>query len=461
MFESSAVVRTAHVAAFVEALSRLDTAVDDAERIDQIRLLEQLKAAAAAAQAKVTTAFAASQKAAQVDAGTAAKDVGKGVAAQVGLAKRESPARASRYVGWATILTTELPHTFAALQAGTITEWRAQLVARETGWLSLPDRTRVDQELGPRLESLGDRAVEVEAKKLAYRLDPRGYLGRISKAEGERRVTLRPAPDTMSILSGLLPVAQGVAVYSALTKQADSLRAGGDGRSRGQIMADTLVERVTGQTSAENVSVDVKLVMTDQTMFNHGPGASEPAHVQGFGPIPAELARRLVRTAAAGLEDGVGTATAWLKRLYTHPATGELVAMESRRRRFEGGLAEFLVVRDQVCRTPWCDAPVRHGDHVRPFGSGGETAADNGQGLCEACNLAKQATGWTSRTELGSGTWVETITPTGHVYRSRPPDPPGEIRRRASAVEQHLKRLVDTHIKPEHGSATAPRGTGG
>ena len=445
MFESDTSLTTPQLAAFVDALSGLETHVEDAERIDQIRLLEQLKSAAAAAQARVTTAFAASQKAAQVDAGTPAKEVGRGVAAQVGLAKRESPARATRYVGWATILTTELPHTFAALQAGSITEWRAQIVARETGWLSLPDRTRVDQELAPRLESLGDRAVEAEAKRLAYRLDPRGYLDRISKAESDRRVTLRPAPDTMSILSGLLPVAQGVAVYSALTKQADSLRSEGDGRSRGQIMADTLVERVTGQASAEKVSVDVKLVMTDQTLLNHGPGASEPAHVQEFGPIPAELARRLVTTAATTHADDVEAATAWLRRLYTHPATGELVAMESRRRRFDGGLAEFLVIRDQVCRTPWCDAPVRHGDHVRPYASGGVTAAENGQGLCEACNHAKQAAGWSSRADYGAGTRVETITPTGHVYRSRPPDPPGRPRPRVSVAEQYLKRLIARH----------------
>ena len=63
-------------------------------------------------------------------------------------------------------------------------------------------------------------------------------------------MSLRPAPDTMSQLSALLPVAQGVAVYAALTRSADTARAGGDARSRGQIMADTLVERVTGQSSA-------------------------------------------------------------------------------------------------------------------------------------------------------------------------------------------------------------------
>ena len=66
-------------------------------------------------------------------------------------------------------------------------------------------------------------------------------------------------------------------------------------------------------------------------------------------------------------------------------------------RTFPAGLAKFLVLRDQTCRTPWCDAPVRHRDHVVPVEEGGATSAGNGQGLCEACNHAKQAHGWLAR----------------------------------------------------------------
>ena len=41
-------------------------------------------------------------------------------------------------------------------------------------------------------------------------------------------------------------------------------------------------------------------------------------------------------------------AKAWVRRLYTNPATGELVAMDSRRRLFTGQLRQFLIIRDQV-----------------------------------------------------------------------------------------------------------------
>lgn len=292
------------------------------------------------------------------------------------------------------------------------------LVARETAWLSREHRARVDLELAPRLEGLGDRQVEAEAKKLAYRLDPAAAVARASRAEGDRRVTLRPAPDVMSQLSALLPVAQGVAVYAALGRAADSLRAQGDGRSRGQLMADTLVRRVTGQEEATGVPVEVAVVMTDQSLFGHGPGSDEPAVLPGFGPVPADLARRVAAQAA-------DAAALWLRRFYAAPGGGALVAMESRRRVFGDGLARFLLVRDQQCRTPWCGAPVRHLDHVVRVEDGGPTTTANGQGLCEACNQAKEAPGWDARPGPRHGHDVLTRTPTGHVYVGRAPDPPG------------------------------------
>ena len=115
---------------------------------------------------------------------------------------------------------------------------------------------------------------------------------------------------------------------------------------------------------------------------------------------------------------------AWLRRLYTHPDSNALVAMDSRRRPFDGELREFLVVRDQVCRTPWCDAPIRHADHVTRAVDGGDTSAENGQGLCEACNYAKEAAGWQAIPLPSDRHEVLITTPTGHTYVSTAPDPP-------------------------------------
>lgn len=431
--------------AFLTRLAGSADEASDTERIDLIAELEKLKGAAAAAQARLTVAFDASQRTQQAAKGVPAKKQGLGVAGQVALARRDSPNKGARHLGLAKALVHEMPQTLRALAAGRISEWRATILVRETAVLSAEHRGAVDAALADRIGDLGDAGVKREAMKLAYQLDPGSVLRRTRRAHEERRVSIRPAPDTMSYVNGLLPVAQGVAVHAALTKHADALRAGGDQRSRGQIMADTFVERLTGQASAGDVPVEVQLVMTDRALLG---GDETPARVVGYGPIPAALGRALIRAGSAGEQ-----ARVWVRRLFTNPVTGDLIAMDSRRREFPVGLRRFLVIRDEVCRTPWCDAPIRHADHVRRAADGGETSADNGQGLCEACNLAKEAPGWeTSATGASLGHPVTTRTPTGHSYTSTPPDLPGgrpplaAVRHSTgyapSAAEERLQRLL-------------------
>ncbi len=116
----------------------------------------------------------------------------------------------------------------------------------------------------------------------------------------------------------------------------------------------------------------------------------------------------------------------WLRRLFTHPATGTLVAMDSTRRTFDGGLRRYLLTRDAgTCRTPWCDAPARHLDHIHDHADGGPTTDTNGQGLCVRCNHTKQLPGFTATTitdqQPGAPHTVQTTTPTGHTYTSHAP----------------------------------------
>lgn len=60
-------------------------------------------------------------------------------------------------------------------------------------------------------------------------------MAKVRGAVKDRHVGLRPAPEAMSRLSALLPVAMGVSVYAALCKAADASTAtpGGDPRTRG------------------------------------------------------------------------------------------------------------------------------------------------------------------------------------------------------------------------------------
>ncbi len=359
----------AGVAAMATTLRTLGGGGDPAELIDQLRRLEELKGAAAAAQARVTTTFAATQRAAQEASGVPAHQVGNGIAAQIGLARRDSPHRGGRHLGLAQALVHELPHTLAALSAGHISEWRATLITRETACLTAEHRRTVDAQLAARpggLEALGDKTTAAEARRAGYRLDPHAVTNRARSAAADRRVSLRPAPDTMTWLGALLPATQGVAAYTALTKHADTARTAGDQRTRGQVMADTLVERLTGHPTTDMLPVEIQLVMTDRTLLTDHP---EPAELTGYGPLPAPLVRDWLR----GDPANTGKANAWVRRLYTTPTTGQLIAMDTRRRCFDGKLRRFLIITDRTCRTPWCDAPIRHLDHPHPVAQGGQT----------------------------------------------------------------------------------------
>ncbi|MCQ1956768.1 HNH endonuclease [Arthrobacter sp. zg-Y826] len=494
----------------------------DTELIDRIRALEELKAAASAAQARAAAAFDASQRRNQALEGVPRDKQGWGVASQIALARRESANRGGRLLGFAKALTQDMPCTLYALSHGKISEWRATLLVRETACLSREDRQRVDAEVAgdpELLETLGDRQLICRARGASYRLDPQAAVNRAAKAASERFVSCRPAPDTMTYLTGLLPVAQGVGVYAALSREADRLTAAGDGRTRGQIMADTLVGRITGQTQADAMKVEVQLVMTDRTLLA---GESEPAFVPGYGPVPAQWARDLVRNrdGAKGVReegkgeegnrkgkgesrfkenagrdaDGTGDAPpggtnrgrprdrsdrpakdvqTFIRRLYTAPETGELVAMDARARLFPTSLARFIAARDSTCRMPWCGAPIRAFDHVRRHSDGGPTSLVNGQGLCEACNHAKEAPGWSAKvikppgatSATGSETGaagvagegspalpalpalpahtVETSTPTGHTYRSTAPPLAGApVEADLSSVERIVVDLI-------------------
>ncbi|KZS70118.1 HNH endonuclease [Mycobacterium pseudokansasii] len=397
-----------------ESTMAIDPRADQATLIERIAELERVKSAAAAGQARAAAALDTARRAAEAAAGMPADRRGRGVANEVALARRDSPARGARHLGFAKALVYEMPHTLAALESGALSEWRATLIVRESACLDVADRRTLDAELcgdPANLDGLGDARVAAATKAIAYRLDPHAVVDRAAKAAEERTVTIRPAPDTMSYVTALLPVAQGVSVYAALRREADVCC---DERPRGQVMADTLVERVTGRAATVPTPIAVNLVLSDETLLGSD---SAPADVCGYGPIPAAVARAMVADTVA---DPRSRAT--LRRLYAHPRSGALVAMESRARRFPRGLAAFIELRDQRCRTPYCDAPIRHRDHARPWAEGGATTANNGLGSCERCNYAKQAPGWQVTTSDENHTHTaEFTTPTGKRYRSGAP----------------------------------------
>ena len=419
-----------------ESLLEFDPGADESALVKGIESLERLKAAAAAQQARLAVALDCARRSAEAASGVPAARRGRGVAAEVALARRDSPARGGRHLGMAKALVNEMPHTLAALERGDLSEWRATIVVRESACLDLDDRRRLDQELCSQtsdLDGMGDAALTAAAKAIAYRLDPHAVVDRAARAQADRTVSIRPAPDTMTYVTALLPVAQGVAVWAALKRRADTCC---DGRSRGQVMADSLVEAVTGRPADQAVPVAVNVVISDQALLGV---ENTAAVIAGYGSVPSAIAQDLIAAAVADPKSHAA-----LRRLYATPASGALVAMDSRSRVFPKGLADFIGLRDQRCRTPYCDAPIRHRDHATPHRRGGPTNAINGQGMCAGCNYNKEAPGWTVTThqpDNGRHT-AEFTTPTGVHRCSTAPPAPGTPSRPATEIEVWLNRTL-------------------
>ncbi|GAB2595193.1 HNH endonuclease signature motif containing protein [Microlunatus antarcticus] len=399
-----------------DALAGVDDDSSEADLVDQVGVLERLRGAVAAVQAAVMVRFGRARVERQLAADVHPRDIGRGVAEELGLACRVSPTVAARRLSSARAWWFDLPHTYAALAKGSVSEPTAEAVVTETRHLDAGIRREVDARLAAKdLAGLGLREATALARRYAYEADREAYIARGRHERKHRRVGLRPAPDTMSVLSGYLPVEQGVACLAALRRHTDGVVATGDDRSRDQIMADTLVERLTGQARATDVAVEIQLVVPADLLTD--PDSHRTATVTGVGPLPGALAREIV-DASRGAKT--------VRRLHATP-NGRLSGIDPRRR-FTGALADLVRARDQTCRVPFCGAPVRHLDHVRRHTDGGPTTLVNGRGLCARHNLVHEQPGWTA-TVVHDGLGdqphtVRTTTPTGHDYTARAPDPP-------------------------------------
>jgi hypothetical protein len=146
--------------------------------------------------------------------------------------------------------------------------------------------------------------------------------------------------------------------------------------------------------------------------------------IPGYGALPAELAREILASSQG---------RKWWRRLFTatsNTSTGSLpiVSGDPTRRYFDGWLAKLIRLRDQTCRDPYCDAPIRHLDHIIRYTDGGPTILVNGRGTCERGNQVREMPGWhisvIDSGMLGRPHTIHITTPTGHHYLSRAPDPP-------------------------------------
>jgi hypothetical protein len=339
--------------------------------LDAISQAQIAENAVAARKASAIREFALLRASSLTSAGDVEPErVERKIVSEVAVACRVSPFHGRRRLHLARDLHLGLDHVRTLFAAGELSETAVFTVVAATAHLDPAERATVDQRLaGAGIERLGVRRVHDLTTGLAIEIAPEKAQARAGAARIGRHVRVRLAAEGMADLVAHLPAEQAAACFGALHRAVTEHYVTADTvtRHRGQILADTLVERVTGQATAGDVAVEVQILMPVEALLH--PGSPLPAEIAGHGPVPAQIARDLLASTA-------GKKT--LRRLVTRE--GIVIGGDSRRRAFDGALETLIRARDgNRCTAPYCDAPIRHIDHIQRWSPDATTPARGGR----------------------------------------------------------------------------------
>lgn len=255
-----------------------------ANRVDAIRELDR---AIRAAQAEQTAQIAALHKERSTVMRLGEGDPSLSVIGEVGMARNIGPTAAGTQLALALGMA-QLPKVFALFRAGVISEATTRAVVTETASLSVDDHPLADDELASKLPGLTTVQARHAAARIVISIDAEAAYERAKANRADQRVSLFPETDGVATLHVRGPAEQLLAAHKALDDWATGLRSTGDPRTRGQIMTETLVERVTGAKYADSANVEINLVLDAKTLVADG---DTPVELEGYGPICPDLPR--------------------------------------------------------------------------------------------------------------------------------------------------------------------------
>ncbi|TFD15975.1 HNH endonuclease [Cryobacterium sp. TMT1-21] len=318
-------------------------------------------------------------------------------------------------------LAVELPATRAALASGEISYRHAQVVVNQA-W-SVPEEGRAEFEAAV-LKSAGTLTaskLKYNARILRERWHPETIRARHQKSVKDRAVFFEPEPDGMASLTFYASAEKAQAAHERITLMALSLQCAEEDRTLTQLKADVfedlILDGVTPSGLGKGIRGSVNITVPVFSLMGLN---DEPAHMEGYGPIDADTARRI----AAGAPS--------FTRLLVHPETGVVLSVGRDRYKVPKDLKKYLRVRDEICRLPGCNRSAAHSDidHSLDWQFNGLTAEDNLAHLCPPCHALKSETGWTVK-HLEDGV-LQWRSPSGRAFMSEPatviravePEPP-------------------------------------
>ncbi|KQR80122.1 endonuclease [Arthrobacter sp. Leaf337] len=291
-------------------------------------------------------------------------------------------------------LTTALPLTLASLQAGTISWQHARILVDETTGLDRAATAGLEAHfLDPDAENAARGCPAGELVPSRFRAKARTWRERhhsvsIEKrhqaSAQDRRLEFTPDRDGMAWLSAYLPADAAASIWNRATAAARAFQGPGESRNLSQLRADTAANWLIAGVADGVPSPKAQVLVTVPVLTLMG-ATEEPAMLDGYGPIPPSMARRLVADGASSFH-----------RVLTDPASGTPLEIGRSSHRVPNVLRQWLRLRDGRCPFPGCNNQSldNEADHALAWHEGGTTGVSNLSQPCRKHHRLKHTTGW-------------------------------------------------------------------
>ncbi|MBT2534140.1 DUF222 domain-containing protein, partial [Arthrobacter sp. ISL-48] len=318
-------------------------------------------------------------------------------------------------------LTTTLPLTLSALQAGSISWQHAKIVVDETAGLD-PTAARAleahfldayapNAARGCPAGELVPSRFRYKARTWRERHHPVSIEKRHRKSIQDRRLEYVPDRDGMAWLSAYLPAGQAAGIWDRATTAARAMQGPDEPRTLTQLRADNAANWLLGGVTEGTPSPKAQVLVTVPVLSLIGAG-EEPATLDGYGPIPASMAAELV---AGGAES--------FHRVLTDPRDGAPLEIGRTSYRVPTAMRQWLRIRDGKCPFPGCSnrSLDNEADHLLAWADGGTTGITNLGQPCRKHHRLKHTSAWrpTPATQNKPPGWV---SPSGRHYQSEQQD---------------------------------------
>ncbi|MDQ0848720.1 hypothetical protein QFZ65_000658 [Arthrobacter sp. B3I9] len=343
------------------------------------------------------------------------------VTAEVACALTVSERSAAALLAESATLTTGLPLTLSALQAGTMSWQHARVMIEETSGLDPAGTAALEAHfLDPEAPSAarGCPAGELvpgrfraKARKWRELHHPVSIETRHRRGAEDRRLEFVPDRDGMAWISAYLPADVAVAAWSRVTEAARALQGPNEPRTLTQLRADVAADWLVAGVAEGTPSPKAQVLVTVPVLSLLGAG-TEPATLDGYGPVPPSIARRLVG-------DGAGS----FLRVLTDPRSGAPLEIGRTSYRVPKAMRQWLRLRDGRCPFPGCNnhSLDNEADHLLAWSGGGGTGITNLGQPCRRHHRLRHTTAWrpVDATRDQPPGW---ISPAGRSYPSEQQD---------------------------------------